>query len=202
MCTEETEQNAIAQTKLSVSGPNDPYEQEADAMADRVMRMSGSVSVDNNVSTTQSDPSSKPGGPRLFLRSRHTDRFLLAATQNGVPLSQIRNARRLYQRTQDLLPALRRNAQEFRSNLSIARADMNSSIDLMLPAVRRNSQEYLASQLALQASPPAGMIARSETALMGQRNRLAVITNILLRNYLRRNSLEGESQNQDINPED
>jgi len=40
MCTEETEQNAIAQTKLSVSGPNDPYEQEADAMADRVMRMS------------------------------------------------------------------------------------------------------------------------------------------------------------------
>jgi len=79
---------------------------------------------------------------------------------------------------------------------------MNSSIDLMLPAVRRNSQEYLASQLALQASPPAGMIARSETALMGQRNRLAVITNILLRNYLRRNSLEGESQNQDINPED
>ena len=202
MCTEETEQNAIVQTKLSVSGPNDPYEQEADAMADSVMRMSGSVSVDNNVSTTQSDPSSKPGAPRLFLRTRHTERFLLAATQNGVPLSQIRNARRPYQRTQDLLPALRRNAQEFRSNLSIARADMSSSIDLMLPAVRRNSQEYLASQLALQASPPAGMIARSETALMGQRNRLAVITNILLRNYLRRNSLEGESQNQDINPED
>lgn len=138
---------------------------------------------------------------------KYTERFLLAATQNGVPLSRIRNARRLYQSTHDLLPALRHNAEgaaeQFRSNLRIALADMDRAIDQMLPAVRRNAQEYLNTQPARQATPPAQMTARSETALIGQRNRLAEITSILLRNYLRsRYSHEGEPPLQDTDSEE
>jgi len=61
MCAEcDEEQNADAetaiQTKLTVGAPDDPYEKEADVVADKVMRMPKSGGNDDDETTVQSKP--------------------------------------------------------------------------------------------------------------------------------------------------
>ncbi len=79
----------------------------------------------------------------------------------------------------------------------IALSDMDHSIDQMLPAVRRNAQEHMATQPARQATPPARITTQSVAALNMQRNRILTITNIIIRNLLRRYSHEEEPPVQD-----